>query len=111
MSPRLHQAQEPIDEEEEHRTHDLAYMVPVNMEGVECEEDEIQVVHAVECVEVARSDIGQRCQPHCNPCQERHDARNLGNPCVFPLSQLHKSRGWIRSNLVPKLTFLDFLNF
>lgn len=88
MSPRLHQAQEPIDEEKEHRTHDLAYMVPVNMEGVECEEDEIQVVHAVECVEEARSDIWQRCQPHCNPCQERHDARNLGNPCVFPLAQL-----------------------
>ena len=71
-----------------HPSHDLAYMVAVNMEGVECEEDKMQVVHSVECVQQAHSDIRQRCQPHCNPCQERHDARNLGNPCVFPLSQL-----------------------
>ena len=81
-------------------------MVAVVMEGVECEEDEMQVVHAVQCVQQACSDIRQRCQPHCNPCQECHDARNLcvSNPptakCNFGFTQIlcRSSLSWISWN-------------
>jgi hypothetical protein len=65
---RLHHSEEAVNEEEKYRAHGFANAVPTDMKDVEYVEDEVQVVHGEERVEVSRTNVRNGCEPHDDSC-------------------------------------------
>lgn len=89
LPSRLHHSKEAVNEEEENRTHGFAYVIPVDMEHVECEEDEIQMMHGEEGVEVSRTNVRNRRKPHDDCCHQCNEAGEIVASAVRPFDQLH----------------------
>ena len=68
LPSRLDHSKEAVNEEENHRAHTLTDVIPINVKDIECEEDEVQVVHGEERVEVSGTNVWNGREPHDYCC-------------------------------------------
>jgi hypothetical protein len=66
----LHHSKEAVNEEEENRTHGCAGVIPVDVVNVECEEDEVQLMHGEESVEVSETKVRNGRKPDDDCCHD-----------------------------------------
>jgi len=85
----LYHSKEAVNEEEKNRTHGCTHVIPVNMEYIECEVDEVQLVHGEEGVEVSRTNVWNGRYPHDDCCYHCDEAGAIVGSAVRPFDQLH----------------------